>query len=326
MKFSIIVPVYNTSKYLNKCIGSIIGQTYENWELIIIDDGSTDDSANIIDKYSKADSRIIPVYHDNQGPGKTRNLGISTATGDYVIFVDSDDYIENDYLELLNEKAKFYDVVFIDVNQVTEEGRLLKKEYISKYKHYTKEEFLCAQMTGRIPWGGVRKTANLEFIKKHNILYSDDCVGEEALYSFKLVYFANNIGFIDKKPLYYYVNRLNSQSKKPIEDPLKEVYLKIADFVRNKGVYSRFASTLNAFNITSAIISIDRLNNFYSKKTYRQKLKQKVQDYSRLYDCNYGINYKSMSVKALIFVPCFKLQIYWPITLASNIKKIFKPI
>lgn len=102
-KVSLIVPVYNTSKYLEKCINSLINQTLDDIEIIIINDGSTDNSEKIIKKFN--DKRIKYIAKQNEGIGKTRNLGIEKATGEYLAFVDSDDYLSIDFCEKMYKKA-----------------------------------------------------------------------------------------------------------------------------------------------------------------------------------------------------------------------------
>ena len=98
---SIIVPVYNAEKYIEKCIDSIIGQTYKNIEIILIDDGSTDSSGIICDKYLKKDARIKVLHINNSGVSNARNIGLDKATGEWIVFVDSDDWIESNFCEKL---------------------------------------------------------------------------------------------------------------------------------------------------------------------------------------------------------------------------------
>lgn len=98
-KISIIVPVYNTAKYLERCIDSIVAQTYADWELLLIDDGSTDDSAIICDEYAAKDERIRVFHKENGGVSSARNLGLDNAQGEWITFVDSDDYIEENFLK-----------------------------------------------------------------------------------------------------------------------------------------------------------------------------------------------------------------------------------
>ena len=101
MKYSIIVPVYNMEKYISKCLDSIFSSTYKNYEVIIVNDGSTDKSDEIIKTYIEKNRNIIYIKEENMGLSTARNNGVSKATGDYIIFVDSDDYIEEKLLENL---------------------------------------------------------------------------------------------------------------------------------------------------------------------------------------------------------------------------------
>ena len=96
---SIIIPVYNAERYINKCIDSVLDQSYANWELLLIDDGSSDNSGKICDSYSRKDNRIRTIHKPNGGVSSARNLGIEQASGDFITFIDSDDWVESDYLQ-----------------------------------------------------------------------------------------------------------------------------------------------------------------------------------------------------------------------------------
>ena len=104
MLFSIIVPVYNTKPFLHRCLESLINQTYENLEIILVNDGSTDGSGDICNEYSSRDSRILVIHKENQGLSMARNSGIYAANGNLLIFVDSDDYIELNTCEIIRGK------------------------------------------------------------------------------------------------------------------------------------------------------------------------------------------------------------------------------
>jgi glycosyltransferase involved in cell wall biosynthesis len=152
-KISVIIPVYNAANYVGRCIESVQAQTYNDWQMILVDDGSKDNSWGVCQKYADMDKRIHVIHQENQGPGIARNTGIAKAYGDYVVFIDSDDYIEKDYFELLAKHDE--DVVFINVQNVDEQGNVLKKDFMSNNKRLTKDMILRRQMTGRIDWGGV---------------------------------------------------------------------------------------------------------------------------------------------------------------------------
>ena len=98
---SVIVPVYNTVNYVRYCVESILSQTMKDFELILVDDGSSDGSEKICDEYSKNNLNVISLHQKNKGVSAARNLGIEMASGDYIVFVDSDDWVESDYLEIL---------------------------------------------------------------------------------------------------------------------------------------------------------------------------------------------------------------------------------
>ena len=107
---SVIIPIYNTDKYLDKCLNSIINQTYKNIEIILIDDGSTDNSLDICKKYEHVDNRIKLLSTENKGVSSARNLGIKYSTGEYIIFIDSDDFIELNMIESLYTNIKNVDI------------------------------------------------------------------------------------------------------------------------------------------------------------------------------------------------------------------------
>lgn len=324
MKISVVVPVYNAEKYLVKCIDSVLKQTYNDWELILIDDGSTDGSADIIDNAAASDKRIIAVHQENMGPGETRNHGIDIATGDFLAFLDSDDYLDQDYFSLLEKKAKNSDLVFIDVLQVTPTGRVLTKEPMSIYENWDKDRILRSQMTGKIPWGGVRKAVSVDLLRKNAIRYTSHTVGEEALYSFRVLYAATSISFVSEKPVYYYVNHEGSQSKTLLDDPWGPVALNIKSFLRDNNLYSEYADTANAFQFTAAVVSLDRIARAYSGNERMQKAKQRVEQLLKSYDQSAGLDTGSMSFKGKIFVPFLKFGIPLPVLICSDLRTFFQ--
>lgn len=134
MKLTVIVPVYNVEKYLERCLDSIVNQTFVNLEIIVVNDGSSDGSLDIIKKYADKDSRINYISQENQGLSAARNAGISASTGDYITFVDSDDWLEKDIYEhifnLILERNDTIDIVHYNIvrNYENEENALLNQE------------------------------------------------------------------------------------------------------------------------------------------------------------------------------------------------------
>lgn len=196
---SIIVPVYNVEKYLNKCVESILAQTYDNLEIILVDDGSPDNCGNICDKYAKKDSRIVVLHKTNGGLSDARNKGINIAKGKYIGFVDSDDYIEKDMFEILynlckennadismisykeieneiiiNENSKYTNKIF-EYNNIEAIKELLKDEIVKNYawnKLYKKELFDKIEYPINMAYEDVGTTYKL-FEKAKKIIWYD---------------------------------------------------------------------------------------------------------------------------------------------------------
>ena len=324
-KLSVIIPVYNSEDYLKRCINSVTSQSYENWELILVDDGSSDSSWEIICDYEKKDKRIIGIKQNNQGPGIARNSGILKATGDYVVFIDSDDYIDSEYFSFIISHSKENDLLFIDVARVNGDGKTLKVEKMSDCKKWSKDRILRSMLTGKIPWGGVRKVLKRSLIIDNDIFYSDLRVGEEAIFSFKSLYFSNKYDFIDEKPVYMYVQRIDSQSKYNSNDPWGGTYNTIKDYLKETGIYEKYANTLNAFNVASTIVSIDRMVSFYkNRKERNSNIKCRIKKFKKDLDKKHKIDFQNLCKKAKIFAPFLYLSIAFPIVWASKIKKAFK--
>ena len=124
-KVSVIVPIYNTKRYLYKCIDSIINQTFKELEIILVDDGSTDGSSEVCDEYAGKDERIKVIHQENKGLVYSRYIGVSNAAGEYIGFVDSDDWIAHDMYAILMSEVdkKQYDIVSMGYTAVYSDGR-----------------------------------------------------------------------------------------------------------------------------------------------------------------------------------------------------------
>ena len=218
MKVSIIVPVYNVEEYLRKCLDSLVNQTYQNIEIIVVNDGTKDDSQSIIDEYKKKYSKIIKSYvKENGGSAIARNYGIDKATGEYIMFVDSDDYVDMKMVEKLVNTAskKRSDIVVSNYYRVVDDKITEVKTFniISDniYKNYVLN--CCGPC-----WQLIKKELfikyNLRFLEKH--FYEDIAV----IPAFGI--YAKKIDYIDDY-LYYYVIRSGSimnqvKYKKSFED------------------------------------------------------------------------------------------------------------
>lgn len=194
--FSIIIPVFNSEQYIERCLLSIKNQTFSNFECLIIDDGSEDDSLKIINKICNEDSRFIIFHQENKGVSSARNLGLKHLHGRYTIFIDSDDYVESNFLELVNQKNKNSSLIFF--TQELKEGEINSRELIDKLHSLT--------MPGS-PWGKIFKT---EIIKKNNIIFPieiDFC--EDLVFLLKYLFCIEKLSVRNEK-IYNYTVRENS--------------------------------------------------------------------------------------------------------------------
>lgn len=215
---SIIVPVYNVEKYLYKCLNSILNQEFSNIEIIIIDDGSSDDSKKIIQEYEVKDGRVKAIYQSNQGVSAARNKGIEIAKGKYIGFVDSDDYIELDMYKEMYEKAEEVkaDIVVCNVRDIfhnnTRTSLNLYEGLISiediKPKEFLKEKYFNL---GTAVW---HKIFRRSLIEENNIRFINynEVSSEDTIFNLQAMLKAKTIYCIDK-PLYNYIIRDDSLTK-----------------------------------------------------------------------------------------------------------------
>lgn len=219
-KVSVIVPVYNTEKFVERCIRSILNQTYDNLEVLCVDDGSTDQSGLILDRLSKEDSRLHVIHNLNNGVGISRNLAMQEATGDYYGFVDSDDYIAPDMYFCLMEAMEKYDVDIVTCNYYLDfDGELKVAENKKDVPDYPvrMEDFL-KYVWERDVYKGVANYLWSKLFKKDLIKNSDGALiekfesgfsGTDIVFNVKTGIRAKSILYISK-PLYYYTQRRDS--------------------------------------------------------------------------------------------------------------------
>lgn len=236
---SVIVPVYNTEKYLDRCIQSILAQTYTDLELLLIDDGSTDSSGAICDKYAEQDSRVRVFHKANGGVSSARNIGLDNAKGEWIGWVDSDDYIDEDMYEQLYNAAMSKNVDIAYCNYRTElfssnmpSDSLSKGDFFNQYL-YVPTTSLCITLAKKSLYNNIR------FNEKANL-------GEDLLISSKLYYFSKS-RILVPKALYFYTDTPFSLTKtvqpKQLEGLLKNT-IELYRFFNRTSIYSDLKETL----------------------------------------------------------------------------------
>lgn len=216
---SVVVPVYNVEKYLKKCIESILRQSYDNFELIIVDDGSTDSSGKICDEIKSIDNRITVYHKENGGLSDARNYGIDRANGDYITFIDSDDYIHEDFLKTLVELVVKYNTDISIVGSVAlEEGKSVNEINTNKIieKCMNTEEALECMLLRRgfgiSAWSKLYKTDLF-----NDIRYPKGLLYEDTYTTPYVIDKCDKIAYNSQK-MYYWVQRQDSITHRKLAD------------------------------------------------------------------------------------------------------------
>lgn len=272
-KLSIIVPVYNVEKYLPKCLESLIKQTLKDIEIICVNDGSMDNSLAILKEFASKDSRIKIIDNQHQGVAKTRNTGIEQSTGEYIGFVDSDDYIDIDFFE------KLYNSATKSNSDIAIASILKHKNFFNIYNaKYTKEETaitiqdkikLCEDKKHFFFYAW-NKIYHSGFIKENNIKFSEGQIYEDVMFAIKALYYSNKIISVYGTK-YHYIEHENSLTKYKDKTGEKE-----QDLVK---AYSELQEFCNSKNI-----EIPERLNYYTKENfgfilnlYKGKYQSKIQ-------------------------------------------------
>ena len=323
MKISFVIPAYNASKTIERCITSVQAQDSSDWEAFVVDDGSKDNTLELAKQLASGDERIVVLSQKNQGPGMARNFGMKNVTGDYIAFLDSDDYIEHNYVSLVNKKIseEQLDVVIIDNYYETPEGKIIRQEKLSNYSTLDKEELIAVQMTGKMPWGGCRKVVAREIIVNNKIEYSSDPVGEEALFSFRVFYHAQRIGFLGAFVLHY-VDYPASQSKKGADDPWGAVVVRLDEYIKAEIGDVAYRKEINSFAYTALIVSLYRIGINHCFKDAISLSKKQINMIAKRYPCD--CNKYSLERRVKILLPFVRMRFILPIVLFSKLKNGLK--
>ena len=279
IKYSFIVPVYNTEKYLKKCLDSLVNQTYKDFEIIVVNDGSTDKSSNIISKYQKKYKNIIVIDKENEGLSMARNRGVQKSSGKYIIFVDSDDYVSNKLLEEVDKKIDDSDILRFQI-ATEDEGYTKINEYheegFESMCGYDAFKYLSSYHFVEPAWCYViRKNYYIEnkFSFKKGVYHEDFGLIPYVIYKARKV---KSIDFIG----YYYIQRNGSIMN---NNDYKKTVKKAFDMLEQYKTMRLFAKNINRKNnlddyflsyISNSVIVKARELKKDEKKVYINELKK----------------------------------------------------
>lgn len=268
-KISVIIPVYNVENYIEKCIQSVLSQTLNDIEIIVVNDGTLDNSMKKIEKYR---DKLIIINQENQGLSAARNTGLKYATGEYVFFLDSDDWIEKTSLETLYNNSGNSDIVFSNYYFFDETKNLIFKNSFDFDKKIFQQNLGKYFLTCNSEIIACSKLYKRVFLIKNSLEFTSDIIHEDEEFTFKVYMLSNKIKILDKFYGYYYrVNRKNSimssyniekgyNSIKQIENNLKYFYEGIED----------------------PFIKVRTLLKIWSLYLHRERLKKNISQYEKI--------------------------------------------
>jgi len=313
---SVIIPVYNVEKYLRECIDSVLKQTYTNYEVILVEDGSTDTSGQICDVYEGMDTRIRVIHQKNQGLSGARNTGFTEANGKYVYFLDSDDWILPETLEELVRKAteEKAEVVFFEANSFADDPDEFQVEqrYLRKYDYETDEGYKVLDRLQKqkeyhsaVPLLFLKK----DFLEENAIQFEQGIVYEDMLYTYEVYCKAKCVSHIRKA---FYQRRYRSDSimtsrkNKKHFVSAKVVYKKVRDVSEQMGCLED--DTARSYVVRCAFNAL----NMYKKLSdmERKELLEAYGDLKKniLKDCAYGDN--ALYMRCYGTFPWFGYKVY----------------
>lgn len=228
MLFSIIVPIYNVSNYLPDCVENVLSQSFKDWELILVDDGSSDGCGAMCDEYAGRDSRIKVIHKANGGLSDARNAGLAAATGEYVHFLDGDDWITEGALEdlariidLRNPDLIFCHFIYTYPDYTTYSSPIISARINDRSKEDVIQYMLCEY--GDTPWAACRYIIRRKILQEHNLLFKVGILCEDAEFFPRVIVHAN-VFSVYEKPHYYYRRGVTS-SIMYVDNPKRELDL-----------------------------------------------------------------------------------------------------
>lgn len=338
-KVSIIVPVYNAEKYIERCLDSLINQTYSNIEIILVNDGSTDDSKEIMEKIQIQDSRIILINKENEGVSESRNIAINKSTGKYIMFVDVDDWIEKNMVQEMVSLIKEQDVDVVRCNffrnyknNEQEKSYMYDKDIVDVKleKRDILDKILLQIINGKMPaymWLLIIRKDRLEKIKKLN---SNLHIMEDTMFYIDMLFKIDTL-YISNKFLYHYFYNMSSASHS------KENYLRnLKDILKVNKLEKRYF-TSNRYDIFKEIDTthtrmIENICYNLYKNTSRKDLMEKYEYLVNLNELKLIVNNarlkeiplnKRIGVKYIKDKQCKKLYYYYTfMNFLSKIKNL----
>ena len=315
---SIVIPVYNSKYYLKECLNSVITQTYENLEILLIDDGSTDGSSYICDNYAKYDSRIKVFHNQNHGVSYSRNYGINKANGIYLLFVDSDDVINEDYINkmIMSTINYDYDLIISNIENVYEnrsKNRVVDSKKLTTF--FNKDYYILKELI-REPFGKLYKKS---IVINYGIKFPEDMkIAEDQVFNFQYYSKIKNYKFLNYVGYKYFIRKNFSLSKatdrEAFDNELQKLEIEKIFYDNNLIEHKEYILSTYALAIIYKYFYLSDSSNSYKDFKIRSL---KVKEF--LYGYNYYKNLKEYFV-----LKCLKYNFWIVLYLACKIKFILR--
>lgn len=322
-KVSVIVPFYNVEKYIDKCLNSLVNQTLEDIEIIIVNDGSKDNSETIAKEYaSKYKNKIIYLKKENGGLSDARNYAIPYATGEYIAFLDSDDYVEVNMYEQMYEKAKKENADIVECDFLWEypNEKIESKGRIYKDKH---DILLNARV---VAWN---KLIKKELIEKTKVKFPYGLRYEDVEFFYKLIPYINKLDIVNK-PFVHYVQRDNSisNSQNSRTKEIIDILDNVINYYKENAIYEEYKNELEynyaRYILCSSLLRMIMIENKKERKEIINDSWNKLNDTFPNWKKNKYIKNKTLKNKYMLSVNNITIKIYEKIGKLSCIRKMLQ--
>lgn len=328
-KISIIIPVYNAEKHINRCLESIINQTYTNLEIICINDGSQDKSLEILNEFKMIDERIVIIDKKNEGVSTARNLGIAIATGEFITFCDADDWVEyNAYESLMKyQKEKDYDVLRGGYKKIDENHNIISEaSYLNIDKEYVKNKNmseLAELLIDDLECFTCLLIIKREILIKNHILFKEKLkFCEDVVFYNELISIVENIRIVDYSYYYYFINQDSvTNNPKYLKSNLKDLII-VYSYLNKKNDFKN-----NILEIKYFQKMINFLYLMCKEKIPRKEMKKVIQELYQSDDVKNLLSTLEMNmfcIKYKLFFYTFKEQRFNSLFILIKISSVLK--
>jgi len=289
-KISVIIPVYNVESYLHRCVDSIINQTYNNLEIILINDGSHDNSGKICDDYASNDSRVIVVHKKNEGSSNARNAGLDISTGDYIAFVDSDDFIIESMLDTMLSYSLEFNIDVVEIKPNTDNTISKSKDKFEIQNKVTSIKRII-ESTAFSVWRRLYKSSLI-----HDLRFIPKIIHQDVFYTMDVLDRIENIGYLNSK---LYIYNTDNESIIRSKYTLEKITIGIRAteyIVKNASYIPELKQTINnyiTYYYTDHYFLLSRNTHIDPNKIFRKKIRKAIKK---------SINFKNYNIRSIMAV------------------------